>query len=75
MAKDPILVVGTHKITSNLDEALRRLSEHSAPLEEKRMMRLGAPGTVLSKILIYEEPHPDTLLTVRVILVNEPLGF
>ena len=28
MAKNLILVVGTHKITPNLDEALRRLREH-----------------------------------------------
>jgi L-lactate utilization protein LutC len=76
MAKNLIFVVGTHKITPNLDEALRRLREHCVPLEDKRMKGLGAPGTVLSKILIYEkEPHPETLFTARVILVNEPLGF
>jgi hypothetical protein len=72
----PTWVVGTHKITSNLDEALRRLREHCVPLEDKRMKSLGAPGTVLSKILIYEkESHPQTIFNVRVILVNEPLGF
>jgi L-lactate utilization protein LutC len=76
MAKNLILVVGTHKISSNLDEALRRLREHCVPLEDKRMKGMGAPGTVLSKILIYEkEPHPETLFSARVILVNEPLGF
>jgi L-lactate utilization protein LutC len=76
MAKNLILVVGTQKITANLAEGLRRLREHSVPLEDKRMKSLGAPGTVLSKILIYEkEPRPDTLFTARVILVNESLGF
>jgi len=76
MAKNLILVVGTHKVTSDLDEALRRLREHCLPLEDKRMKGLGAPGTVLSKIFIYEkELRPDTMVSVHVILVNEPLGF
>jgi L-lactate utilization protein LutC len=71
-ARNLILVVGTHKITKDVDEALKRLREHSVPLEDKRMKGLGRPGTVLSKILIYEmEPGRN----VHVILVNEPLGF
>lgn len=67
-----ILVVGAQKITANLDEALRRLREHSVPLEDARMKGLGARGTVLSKILIYErEPWRN----VHVIIINEKLGF
>jgi hypothetical protein len=66
------LVVGAQKITANLDEALRRLREHSLPLEDARMKRLGMRGTVLSKILIYErEPWRN----VNVIIINEKLGF
>jgi L-lactate utilization protein LutC len=73
-AKNIILVIGTHKITSDLDEAMRRLREHCVPLEDKRMKGLGWPGTILSKIFIYEkEPHKD--MDAWVILVNEPLGF
>ncbi len=67
-----ILVVGTNKITHDLDEALMRLREHSVPLEDKRMKGLGFPGTTLSKILIYEREHQRN---VHVILVNEKLGF
>jgi L-lactate utilization protein LutC len=76
MAKNLIFVVGTHKITSDLEEALKRVREHCVPLEDGRMKSIGAPGTVLSKILIYEkEPHPHAMLSAWVILVNEPLGF
>lgn len=71
-AKNIILVVGAHKITADLDEALRRLREHSVPLEDKRMKSLGAAGTLLSKILIYEKAHFGN---AYVILVNEALGF
>jgi LUD domain len=67
-----ILVAGTQKVTPDLGEALRRLREHSVPLEDKRMKELGAPGTLLSKILIYEK---ERRRNVHVILVNEKLGF
>lgn len=67
-----ILVAGAQKITSNLDEALKRLREHSTPLEDMRMKSLGYPGTLLSKAFIYErEPRRN----VHVVLVNEKLGF
>jgi L-lactate utilization protein LutC len=74
MAKNLILVVGTHKITSDLEEALKRLRDHCVPLEDKRMKVLGWPGTILSKIFIYEK-EPRKEMNVWVILVNEPLGF
>jgi len=70
--KNLILVAGTQKITSNLDEALRRLREHTTPLEDKRMKSLGAPGTYLSKIFVYER---EARRNVCVVLVNEKLGF
>jgi hypothetical protein len=67
-----ILVAGTNKITEDLEEGLMRLREHSVPLEDKRMKGLGFPGTVLSKIFIYEK---EMQRNVRVILVEEKLGF
>jgi L-lactate utilization protein LutC len=71
-ARNLILVAGTHKITQNLETALERLREHSLPLEDKRMKSIGWPGSVLSKIFIYES---ERLRNVHVILVNEKLGF
>jgi hypothetical protein len=70
--KNLILVAGTNKIAANLDEGLRRLREHSVPLEDKRMKGLGFPGTILSRIFIYER---EAQRNVHVILVNEKLGF
>ncbi len=70
--KNLILVVGVQKITEDLDQALARLREHSVPLEDKRMKSLGAPGTYLSKIFIFER---EAQRNVHVILVNEKLGF
>jgi len=67
-----VIVAGTNKITKDLDEGMMRLREHTFPLEDKRMKGLGFPGTVLSKILIYER---EPMRNVHVILVNEKLGF
>jgi len=71
-AENLILIVGTQKVTESLEDGLRRLREHSVPLEDRRMKSIGYPGTVLSKILIMER---QTRPLVRVILVNEVLGF
>jgi YkgG family uncharacterized protein len=70
--KNLILVAGTQKITTNMNEALRRLREYTTPLEDKRMKGLGAPGTYLSRVIILEK---EARRNVRVILVNEKLGF
>ena len=70
--KNLIIVAGTNKITEDLNEALLRLREHSVPLEDQRMKSLGFPGTYLSKVFIYEGERQRN---VRVILVNERLGF
>lgn len=69
-----ILVVSTKKITPTIQEALVRLHEVVVPQEDARMKTTGAPGTVVSKTLIYER-HPGWGRTVHVVLVNEDLGF
>lgn len=71
-AENLILVVGAQKITQSLEDGLRRLREHSVPLEDRRMKSIGYPGTVLSKILIMER---QTRPAVYVVIVNEILGF
>ncbi len=71
-AENLILVAGAQKITDSLEDGLRRLREHSTPLEDQRMKSVGYPGTVLSKILIMER---QTRPSVNVIIVNEVLGF
>jgi L-lactate utilization protein LutC len=71
-AENLILVVGAQKIVQSLEDGLRRLREHSVPLEDGRMKSIGYPGTVLSKILIMER---QTRPAVHVIIINEVLGF
>jgi len=67
-----ILVAGAQKITRDLNDAMGRLHEYSTPLEDRRMKTLGFPGSMLSKILIYER---ELRRNIHVILVNEKLGF
>jgi hypothetical protein len=69
-----VWVVGTQKIVPNLEEGLRRVSEHCLPLEEKRMKQAGFKGCEIGKILIFKK---ETLPFRKVTLffVNEKLGF
>jgi L-lactate utilization protein LutB len=69
------LVAGTQKITPTLEDALRRLREHVLPLEDQKMKGLGYPGTLLSKILLYEKHRVQPGKRTVVILVQEKLGF
>jgi hypothetical protein len=72
-AKNVIWVVGLNKIVTDLDMALKRLREHCVPLEDARMKKIGAPGTFIGKIVIYErEVVPQRVSTI---LVKEKLGF
>lgn len=73
-ADNLILVASTKKIATDLADAIRRLEEHVVPLEDARMKSTGAPGTVLSKVLVYKK-HPGWGRQIHVVLVNEDLGF
>ena len=70
-----LFVASTNKITPNLDAALKRLHEHVMPLEDKRMMAAYGMGTYLSKLFIFYKEQEFTGRKVKIILVNEPLGF
>lgn len=74
-SKNIILVVGTQKITANLEAAITRLREYVFPLEDQRMKSTGESGSVISKILILEHEPAFMGRTFHVILVNEQLGF
>ena len=69
-----ILVVGAQKIVKNLDEGMKRLYEHTLPLESERARKAySVPGSNVSKILIInKEIHKDR---IHLIFVNEVLGF
>ena len=69
-----IWVVGAQKIFKNTDEGIKRIYEHSLPLESERAKKAyGVPGSAVNKILIInQEVQPGR---VKLILVKEKLGF
>jgi hypothetical protein len=67
--------VGAQKLVPTLADALKRLREYVVPLEDKHMMGLYGMQTNLSKILLFEYEPEFMKRSVRVIIVNEKLGF
>ncbi len=68
-----ILVAGTQKIVKDLDAGMKRIYEHSLPLESERAkIAYGVPGSAINKILIINKEYPNR---IHLILVPEVLGF
>jgi len=68
-----ILVVGTQKIVSDLEEGLRRIDEYSYPLEDARaQVAYGIRSGVNKVLIINREVTPGR---VTVVFVDEVLGF
>jgi LUD domain len=68
-----ILVVGTQKIVSDLEEGLRRVEEYAFPLEDARAQAAYGIHSAVNKILIINrEIIPDR---ITVVFVDEVLGF
>jgi hypothetical protein len=69
-----IWVVGAQKIVASLDEGMKRIYEHTLPLESERARKAyGSAGSFVSKLLIInKEVHPNRL---QMIIVKEVLGF
>lgn len=72
-AQHVIWVIGAQKITPNLETAIRRVREHSLPLEEQRVRRTGGQGSHIGKLLIVEHERQDG--RIFAIIVGEALGF
>ncbi|MBI2599693.1 LUD domain-containing protein [Candidatus Daviesbacteria bacterium] len=69
-----IWVVGVQKIVKNTKEGIRRIYEHSLPLESERAKKAyGVAGSSVNKLLIINKEVQPQRLTL--ILVNEKLGF
>jgi L-lactate utilization protein LutC len=68
-----ILVVGTQKIVSDLDEALRRIDEYVFPLEDARAEAAYGVHSGVNKILIINREYVPGRITV--VFVDEALGF
>jgi hypothetical protein len=71
-----IWVAGTQKIAPTLADGMRRVREYIFPHEEKRMRELtaGKMGTLMGKMLIFENETPMLGRKVVLILVKETVG-
>jgi LUD domain len=68
-----ILVVGTQKIVSDIDEGLRRINEYSFPLEDARIEAAYGIHSRVNKVLIINGEITPGRITV--VFVDEALGF
>jgi hypothetical protein len=68
-----ILVVGTQKIVSDLDEGLQRIDEYALPLEDARAMAAYGIHSAVNKVLIINREITPGRITV--VFVDEALGF
>jgi hypothetical protein len=68
-----ILVVGTQKIVSDLEEGLRRIDEYAFPLEDARAQAAYGIRSAVNKVLIINGEIAPGRITV--VFVDEVLGF
>jgi len=68
-----ILVVGSQKIVTDLDEGLRRIDEYAFPLEDARAFEAYGIHSGVNKVLIINREIVPGRITV--VLVDEALGF
>ncbi len=68
-----ILVVGTQKIVSDVEEGLRRINEYAFPLEDARAQAAYGVHSAVNKVLIINGEITPGRITV--VLVDEVLGF
>jgi hypothetical protein len=68
-----IWVVGTQKIVKNMDDAMKRLQEHTFPLENARAQKVYGVGSAIAKTLVINKEFTAGRLVL--IFVNEVLGF
>jgi hypothetical protein len=68
-----ILLVGTQKIVSDLEEGIRRIYDYSFPLEDARAQAAYGIHSAVNKILIINREIIPERITV--VLVDEVLGF
>ena len=70
-----IFVIGGQKIVPDLNEAFKRLEEYVVPLENENMKKLYGMGTMLSKIVVFKQENAMMGRKIKIIIVNEKLGF
>jgi hypothetical protein len=68
-----VLVVGTQKIVSDLEEGLRRIDEYAYPLEDARAQAAYGIRSAVNKVVVINREITPGRITV--VLVDEVLGF
>jgi hypothetical protein len=68
-----ILIVGTQKIVSDLEEGLHRIEEYAYPLEDARAQAAYGIRSAVNKVLVINREITPGRITV--VLVDEVLGF
>lgn len=73
-ASHVIFVVGTQKIVKNLDEAMKRVFEHSLQLESERAKKAyGVKESAVNKLLIINKEINS--FRINLVFVKQNLGF
>lgn len=68
-----VWVVGAQKLVKDFNEGLRRVYEHSLPLEQERARRVYNIRSAVSKLLVIQrEPIPDR---ITMIIVKKSIGY
>ena len=72
-AGEVIFAIGSQKLVPDLETALRRIEEHTLPLESVRMQGIYGIDSEIKKVLIiHKESRPGR---ITVVLIKEPVGF
>jgi YkgG family uncharacterized protein len=72
-AGEVIFAIGTQKLVPDLETAMRRIEEHTLPLENVRMQGLYGTDSEIKKVLIIHKEFRPSRFTV--VLIKEPVGF
>jgi hypothetical protein len=72
-AGEVIFVIGSQKIVPDVETAMRRIEEHTLPLENARMQGLYGTDSEIKKVLIIHKEFRPSRFTV--VLIKEPVGF
>jgi hypothetical protein len=67
-----IFVVGAQKLVKDLAAGLKRIEEHSVPLEDERAQAAYGAGTKFAKLLVINTDAPGR---ITVVIIKENIGF
>ncbi len=68
-----ILVVGTQKIVSDLEEGFRRIDEYSLPLEDARAQAAYGINSSINKLVVIN--RDIKLGRITIVFIDEVIGF